>query len=319
MAPAGHAGLRPAADFVVPPRLQPGDTVRFVSPASTPERSSVERSARYFAELGLRAEIAPHAFDEYGYLAGRDEDRLADLNNAIRDPAVDAIIATRGGKGAYRIADGLDFDAMRERPKLLVGFSEITILQMALLKHCRLASLHGACWDPGTFGEPTAASFRNAIFTTGPISAESDLTEPTAKLTTTGHVTGRLIGGNQDSIATGAGWALPDFDGAILLLEAVNMRLGQIDRQLTMLRNAGHLRGLVGIAIGQYTECEPDADTRGDWTAIDVLRDRLSAFGVPILGGLRIGHGRDPVAIPIGTMADLDADTGELRVAAAVG
>jgi len=100
-----------------PPRLRPGDTVRFVSPASTPEPAMVERAGRYLMSLGLRVEVAPHVFDRWGYMAGTDDDRLDDLTVAMRDPDVRAIIATRGGKGAYRIADRLDLDAARAYPK----------------------------------------------------------------------------------------------------------------------------------------------------------------------------------------------------------
>ena len=269
-------------------------------------------------QLGLTCEIAPHALDEHRYMAGTDEDRLADLNDALRDPGVQAIFATRGGKGAYRIADGLDFAAARANPKILLGFSEITILHLALLKHARVAGIHGAPWDPESFGAATAASFRQAVFTTDPITIRSIAHEPTGALTTGGVATGPLIGGNQDSIATAAGWGLPSFEGAILLLESVNMRLGHIDRQLTMLRNAGHLRGIVGVAVGQYTNCGPESFEPPEWSVIDVLRDRLCSLGVPVLGGLPIGHGPSPNAVPIGTMATLDADAGQLRVEAGV-
>lgn len=305
----GHDGsLRRGA------RLRPGDTVRFVSPASTPEPAVVEQAARYLESLGLVVEIAPHVFDSWGYLAGTDEHRLADLNDALRDPKVRAVIATRGGKGAYRIADQLDMAAVDADPKLLIGFSEITVLHMALLRHCGLASVHGACWPPELFGPASSASFEAAVFTVDDVLVESRPDEPTSTLTTTGTVTGRLIGGNQDSLATTAGWALPSLDGAILLLEGENQRLGHIDRQLTMLLNAGHLHGVRGVAVGQYTNCEPDEATRGDWAVLDVLRDRLAKLRVPVLGGLPIGHGARPVAIPIGTTAELNADAGHLRI-----
>ncbi|MEZ5182280.1 MAG: LD-carboxypeptidase [Acidimicrobiales bacterium] len=309
---------RAGPEILRPPRLRPGDTVRFASPASTPTRDAIERAADHLRSLGLVVQIAAHAFDEWGYLAGRDEDRLADLNDALRDPEVRAIFATRGGKGAYRIADGLDVDAARADPKLLVGFSEITVLHLALLRSCGLAAVHGACWPPETFGETMATSFERAVFRAEPVVIESDASEPTAALTTTGRATGRLVGGNQDSIATSAGWALPDLDGAILLLEGENQRLGHIDRQLTLLTNAGHLRGVRAVAIGQYTRCEPDAATAGGWTVLDVLRDRLGRLGVPLLGGLPIGHGHYPLAVPIGTTAVLDADAGTLTVDPAV-
>jgi muramoyltetrapeptide carboxypeptidase len=127
-----------------------------------------------------------------------------------------------------------------------------------------------------------------------------------------------LLGGNQDMVATAAGWALPSLNGAILLLEAVRMRLGHIDRQLTMLHNSGRLEGVRAIAVGQYTDCDASSYDKGDWTAIDVLRDRLSRLRVPILGGLPIGHGADPIATPVGTTATLDADAGTLQVGPAV-
>ncbi|QYG95480.1 LD-carboxypeptidase [Iamia sp. SCSIO 61187] len=277
----------------------------------------VERAHHYLASLGLDVEIAPHVFDTWGYLAGSDEDRLADLNAALRDPRVRAIIATRGGKGAYRIAGGLDVAAARDDPKLLIGFSEITVLHLALLRGCGLASVHGAPWPPHQHGHQSSASFEAAVLTASAIRIDADPDEPTATLTTTGAVTGRLIGGNQDSLATAAGWALPNLRGAILLLEGENQRLGHIDRQLTMLMNAGHLRGIRGVAIGQYTNCHPDASTRGSWTVLDVLRDRMGLLDVPVLGGLRIGHGPHPLAVPIGTVATMDADAGTLTVESA--
>jgi len=137
-------------------------------------------------------------------------------------------------------------------------------------------------------------------------------------LTTSGRAEGILLGGNQDSIGTAAGWALPNLEGTILLLEAFNLRLGHIDRQLTMLAKAGHLDGVMGVAVGQYSECGVRASETADQDTLWVLRDRLSGLGVPILGGLPVGHGRHPRALPVGTWAELDADAGTLRVAPAV-
>lgn len=296
-----------------------------MSPASPVSKGGLERAAKLLESLGLIVEYGKHAYDvddTIDYLAGSDEHRLADINEALRDPGVKAILATRGGKGAYRIVDGLDFESARKYPKLLIGFSEVTILHMALLKHCGLVGLHGAAWDSESFGEETARSFVDAVMEVNPVIIHSTSAEHTIGLTTTGRVTGRLIGGNQDSIATAAGWSLPDFDGAILLLEAFNLRFGHIDRQLTMLLKTGIINRVVGVAIGQYTDCgaasDPTATNDLKCTEIDVLRERLGQLGVPILGGLPIGHGKNPIAVPIGTMAELDVDAGELRVQPAV-
>jgi muramoyltetrapeptide carboxypeptidase len=126
------------------------------------------------------------------------------------------------------------------------------------------------------------------------------------------------MGGNQDMVATSAGWTLPSLAGAILLLEDVDKRLGFIDRQLTMLERAGHLEGVRGIAVGRYYLCGTDATTQGNWTAIDVLRDHLHRLNIPILGGLTLGHGDNTDSVPLGTESILDADSGTLTVAPAV-
>ena len=305
---------------ILPPRLQPGDRVRLVSPASTPTHEGVDEVVKIMKSWGLQPEIGNHAFDEYGYLAGKDEDRLADLNDAICDPGIRAIFATRGGKGAYRIAGDLDFTAMRKNPKLYVGFSENTAIELALWKHCQVTSIHGGIvsWNVQSQEEANIERLRRMLMTADPVTLHSHDDEPTKALTTSGKVTGFLMGGNQDLIGTLAGWALPSFKGAILLLEDVDKRLGFIDRQLTMLSKAGHLDGIVGIAVGRYFLCGPDETTQGEWTAIDVLRDRFHRLNVPALGGLALGHGENTESVPLGTMATLDADMGILTVEAAV-
>ena len=159
-------------DAILPAKLKPGDRVRFVSPASPVPKDGLKNGAKVLEDLGLAVEYGKHVFDvddTLDYLAGKDEDRLADINEALRDPDLKAIIATRGGKGAYRIAGDLDFAAARKHPKLLIGFSEITILHMALLKHGVAGGIHGAPWDAKGFGKETADSFVKAVTSTQPI------------------------------------------------------------------------------------------------------------------------------------------------------
>jgi len=298
-------------------KLKPGDTIRLVSPASTPDRDHVTNVITHLEKWGLNVEIGKHAFDKHGFFAGTDSDRLRDINEAINDQSVHAIMATRGGKGAYRITSGLDVDAMRNNPKLLIGFSEITILQLALYKECGLASLHSASWvEP--FSKVSMGSLRKALFTTDSVTITTKPNESTSSLTTKGIAQGVLIGGNQDMVAISNGWSLPSLDGAILLLEAVDLRLGHIDRQLTMLMESGRLRGVRGVAIGQYRKCGSTDTSPTKWTEIDILRERLGKLKVPILGGLPIGHGADPVAVPVGVNAVLNADTSTLTTESAV-
>lgn len=146
--------------------------------------------------------------------------------------------------------------------------------------------------------------------TTEDIVIDARSNEPTFRLTTSGTARGRLIGGNLDMVATSAGWALPDLNGAILLLEAVNLYRGQVDRLMTMLRKAGHLDGLAGVAIGQFTDFEFDRP----YSVIDILHEHLAELKVPILGGLPLGHGDSPASALIGAVAELDAKAGILAI-----
>ncbi|GCD96816.1 S66 peptidase family protein [Embleya hyalina] len=182
---------------VLPPRLRPGDRVRIVSPASPPTRDGVAYGVALLTSWGLRVEVAEHTFDRWGYMAGRDEDRAADLNAAFRDPGVRAVLASRGGKGAYRIVDDLDFDALRRDPKPLVGFSDITHLHLALWARCGLASLHGPFPDGSRdrCGPASATALRRALTTTTPVTLRRDPTEATAPITFGGTAVGVLVGG----------------------------------------------------------------------------------------------------------------------------
>jgi muramoyltetrapeptide carboxypeptidase len=272
------------------------------------------RGVALLSSWGLIPEIAPHAFDRHGhYLAGRDEDRLADLNDALRDPGVRAIFTTRGGKGAYRIADRIDFDAAVRDPKPLVGFSDTTILHLALWHRAHVGSVHGPHveWH-GPLGSHVAARLKRALMASAPIVVERDSRDITAAVTSAGTATGTLMGGSLSLIARAVGWTCPSFAGAILVIEDVDKHIGHIDSALTQLPRSGVLDGLRGIAIGQFIRCaEPKP---GKWSIVDVLRDRLLPLGVPMLGGLPIGHGSDPHTIPLGTTATIDAAAGTLTI-----
>jgi muramoyltetrapeptide carboxypeptidase len=264
---------------------------------------------------GLRVEMGLHVFDRHGhFLAGRDDDRLADINDALRDPGVRAIFTTRGGKGSYRICHALDFPAAARDPKPLIGFSDITILHLALWRQCRIVGFHGPQigWDRKYYGADAADQLRRALMEPEQLTVYQDPREITAQVVIEGTARGILMGGNLNMIGLSVGWACPRFADAILLIEAVDTFIGGIDGALTQLRRSGCLDGLKGVAVGQFIRStEP---TRGKWSAIDVLYDRLGELGVPVLGGLPIGHGPHPLTVPLGTMATLDTRARTLTV-----
>ncbi|MFE2066119.1 LD-carboxypeptidase [Streptomyces sp. NPDC059467] len=305
------------------PRLRPGDRVRIVAPACPPSREEVARGVDLLTSWGLQVELGEHVFDQWGYMAGRDEDRVSDLNEAFRDPGVRAVIAAMGGKGTYRIVDDLDTDALTRDPKPVVGFSDITHIHLALWSRCRLATLHGpfAKRDDTYTGPASAESLRRALMTTDPVTLRRDPSEATADVTVDGTATGILMGGNLSAIRTETGAGLPSLRGAVLFLEHQRgTGLGEVDRALTQLIRSRALDGLRGVALGQFLGFDRDAGdpALGGWGIRDILRDRLTGLGVPVLGGLPAGHGGNPPTIPLGTRATIDTAAGTLTVQPAV-
>lgn len=245
-----------------------------------------------------------------GYLAGTDADRLSDLNDAIHDPEVRAIVCVTGGCGSFRLLGGVGRDALRADPKPILGFSDITALHR-LWHSAGVASLHGAA------AGQRADTARDLLFGSSPGHLAADPHQYGAALTTTGWATGLLAGGNLEMLARSVGVVDIDLTGHVLLLEANRAAgLGMVDRALTQLLDSGSLAGVVGVAVGTLEGFDGYND-RG-WEVIDVLHERLGKLDVPILAGLPVGHDPNPVTVPLGVMCELDADAGTLTCGPAV-
>jgi muramoyltetrapeptide carboxypeptidase len=302
---------------VRPPALRPGDAVMLVSPSGPTKPERVARGVELLTGWGLKPVLAPNAYARQGYFAGADELRAADLNAAFADPAVRGLLCTRGGYGAQRVVDLVDMAAVARDPKVVAGFSDITALQFALWRGARLASVHGpgAAWLDERTPPASAESLRSALMTADPVTLRPVATEETAPVRVAGTASGTLLGGNLCLITSSVGTPdMPDLTGAILLVEEIDEPPYKVDRMLTHLRRAGLLDGLAGVAVGQFTGC---AD---GWAVdiADVITDRLGGLGVPMLGGLPVGHGVGQLSVPVGVPATLDATAGTLTVEAAV-
>lgn len=305
-----------APPAVRPAVLRPGDTVLVVSPSGPAAPDAVALGMDLLAGWGLRPVLGAHAHARTGFLAGSDAQRLADLNAGFADPTVRAVVCTRGGYGAQRVVDGIDMAAVRRDPKLVVGFSDITALQLAVWRGARLATVHGpgAAWRPLRTPPASAESLRAALMTTDRVVLRRDPGVQTAAVQVPGTATGTLLGGNLCLLAASIGTPdLPDLHGAILLVEDVGEPPYKVDRMLTQLRRSGALAGLAGVAVGHFTGC---ADA-GPVSVVEVLQERLGGLGVPVLGGLPVGHGTGQLTVPVGVPATLDATTGTLTVSPA--
>lgn len=295
--------------------LRAGDAVALVSPAGPVAEARVQAAVRELTSWGLRPRVYPHALDAEHFLAGSDANRVADINDALADPEIRAVLCNRGGYGVQRILEHLDYDAVRRDPKLVVGFSDITALHAALWKRTGLVTVHGPVAAQLERGGEFASTLRHALMSTEPMVVQADPAEPTFSVRTSGAVEGTLLGGNLSMLSTCVGTPfMPDLEGAILLIEDVGELAYRVDRLLTHLRNCGILQRVGGIAIGQFSE---PGHGNNPVRPPDVLIERLADLGVPLLGGLPIGHGDRNLAVALGSRATLDADTGTLTVAPA--
>jgi muramoyltetrapeptide carboxypeptidase len=281
--------------------------IALVSPASWSEDSWLAESIATVESWGFKARVGDHATDRLGYMAGGDPERVADLNAAIRDPEVRAILCLRGGCGSLRLLADVDAKALRADPKPIIGFSDITALHQ-VWHQAGVPSVHGAA--AGTH----ANTVRQLLAGERGEPVRSDRSQFGAELTTTGTASGPLFGGNLEMLARSVGVVDNDLEGHVLLLEIHrDLGLGMVDRALTQLLLSGALAGISGVAVGALEGFE-DYQDRG-WSVLDVLHDRLASLGVPILAGLPLGHLENPVSIPLGVESVLDADAGTLSVA----
>ena len=313
-------------ELLRPRRLSPGQTIGLVAPSSPPnEPDHVRFAIEVLESVGFRVRPGAHVFGRDGYLAGTDAERAADLNAMFADDGVDAVWCVRGGYGASRILPMLDYDRIRRWPKAVIGFSDVTALLMALYTRAGLVSFHGpAAWrafTPYTLGElrrvlcePTVPVSLGAP---PPFARGEGRVDRENRATTLvpGTARGRLVGGNLCLMAhlTGTPFA-PDLRGAILFLEDVDEPYYRIDRFLTQLWLSGQLRGVAGVAFGKFTRCGPSASFVQNRVLEDVLAERCRELSVPAVAGLMIGHVNDQTTLPIGCLAELDADAGRLTL-----
>lgn len=306
-----------------PKRLKPGDTLGLIHPSSaTFVKMDLEITIDNLEALGFNVKVGPHALDRYGYLAGKDQDRAADINAFFADPEVHGICAVRGGWGAARLLPFLNYDVIAKNPKVLFGYSDITALHMALPAKAGVSTFHAptgfsawnelsASWFKRVVMEGEAVTYTNELDYRGRIAPVGNRTQTITK----GKAQGALVGGNLTVLAHLVGTPyLPDFSGKILFVEDVREGLYRIDRMLTHLKLAGLLSKIKGFIWGQCTECDPDSSGYGSLTIEEIFDDHIKPLGVPAYRGAMFGHIEKQFTIPQLAQAEMDADAGTFRL-----
>jgi muramoyltetrapeptide carboxypeptidase len=291
--------------LVIPPPLRPGAALRVIAPASPFDRTLALCGIAFLGER-YRVQFDWSMFERDGFLAGSDERRRKELEQALAAPEVSAVICARGGYGITRFAGDVDFAGLRAQPKWLVGFSDVTALHLEA-QAVGVASLHAH----------HAAGLGRGDFHARRRWLEA-LEQPDEPRTLRGHaltrgrVRGPLVGGNLTVIFTCAVTGrLRIPEGAILAIEDVTEASYRIDRMLSALRVGGHLRGVRGVAVGGFTDCPPGPHRV---PVEHVVARELGLLGVPVVAGLPFGHDLPNEPLLLGAEAELDADSGCLRL-----
>lgn len=329
---SGKSGSRTAVDstpLVKPRALRRGDTIGIIAPSSPLfEEGEIEFAFQWLHKIGLKYKIGKHVFKSYSDYAGADEARAEDFHEIWSDPDVDAVVPLRGGNGAARILPLLDFELIRTQPKLFVGYSDITALHVPIHQRTGLITFYG----------PMAASFYKSSYSyhyfvkavmstraiglvTDPVPNEvwSPQYPPPRMIIAEGKAKGRLNGGCMTLIRQleGTAYAL-DTRNKIVFLEDLEEEPHSVDRFLSQLLLAGKLQQAAGIMVAECISCKPGDSNRNslplNYSVERVLKERLGNLGIPVVYGLRFGHGKDQFTVPYGVNATLEASRSRVRL-----
>ncbi|MCC6550398.1 MAG: LD-carboxypeptidase [Ignavibacteriaceae bacterium] len=308
---------------IIPPRLKQGDRIALVSPGGFITADELKDSRTNIEALGFEVVDGKSVVGKYGYLGGSDKERADDINWAFGDKAINGIVCTRGGYGCGRILPMLDYELIEKNPKVLMGYSDITALFYGIYTKTGLTGFHGPV-GISTFNDYSVNHLRNVVINPVPVytldNAPAEAANPDYELYTIsgGTVRGKLIGGNLSLVVSVIGTEFnPDYTGAIIFLEEVREEPYRIDRMLTQLVQSGAVEKCNGIALGVFSKCNPKESESAITTSLtlkEVLFDRLGGLGKPVCYGLSFGHIANKFTLPFGTEAELDADSGILKL-----
>jgi muramoyltetrapeptide carboxypeptidase len=305
--------------------LTRGSRIALVAPAGPLlERDDIARAELLCRALDYEPVTGAHVAGHHGYFSGTDEERLADLNAALRDPDIDAIWCVRGGYGVTRILDGVDFEALTRRPRPVIGYSDITALLAGVSRRAGLVGFHAPTarsempsFSRRAFARVLADPAPGAALLPPPPPPPADVLVPhTNRIVVVrgGVAEGHLAGGNLTLLQCLIGSPyFPDLDGALLILEDVNEDLYRIDRMLAHLRMVGALARLRGILVGRFTGLKRHMND-GALGVDEVLAHYFHPLGVPVAYGLPVGHIDDQWTLPLGVRARFDADAGTVEL-----
>ena len=298
---------------IKPQGLKIGDTVGLISPASIINQDNLTQAIDFLKAYGFKVKVGNHVLDQYGYLAGQDADRAADVNGMFADEQVKAILAMRGGWGCNRILPLLDYDLIRRHPKILMGFSDITSLLLGIYARTGLITFHTPVgistwnWFSLMYGQKILLNKEATVF--------QNLTSHAIETINPGKTKGRLLGGNLSVLTAMIGSSyLPSWKNTILFVEEVGEAIYRVDRMLTQLKIGGILDQLAGFIFANCSNCSTDADDEPSLSLKQVLSDHIAPLSIPAWYGSMIGHIKNQFIVPLGVEVEIDGEGGTISM-----
>ena len=296
--------------IIKPKLLQRGDVIGICAPASPPASDEkLNKGIRYIEQLGFRVKLGKHVHARKGYLAGSDTQRAADINLLFADPKVKAIFVVRGGYGSHRILPLLNYNLIKCNPKILVGYSDITALHLALLAKSKMVSFSGPMvaveMSDGLNGK-VEERFWEMLMSTHPPKIIKGSSNPIVVARGKRISTGNLLGGNLSIMTALIGTQFfPSLNDPIFILEEIDERPYRIDRMLQQIKLSDHFKNIKGIALGNFRGCDPD-EKKPSLTLNQVFNDVFQNYNFPVISGIPFGHFSLSASIPIGVKVKIN-------------
>lgn len=298
--------------MIKPKGLKIGDTIGVVAPASPTTIDRVEKAYEKLIGMGFKVIMGESCYSNYGYLAGTDDVRAEDLNKMFKNQEIDGIICLRGGYGTPRILDLIDYDLVKNNPKVFIGYSDITALHIAFNQLSTLVTFHGPMVSSdliGEFSQFSKESLYNSILEG---KFQPIIKDPLDEITIIngGKAEGAIIGGNLSLITSTIGTPYEiDTKGKILFIEEIGEEPYRIDRMFTQLRLSKKLEETEGIILGDFNNCVAESSEYDDSLTLEEIIDQIiKPLGKPTIFNLKAGHCEPMITIPFGVKAKLDAD-----------
>ncbi|MFD2209975.1 LD-carboxypeptidase [Virgibacillus halophilus] len=299
--------------MILPENLRRGDTIGMIAPAGPPDLSKLQEGAEFFTRMGLNIQYGQHIQSMRGYLAGKDEQRLQDLHEMFADPQIKAIFCARGGYGTARIAADIDYELIRNNPKIFWGYSDITFLHTAIAQRTGLVTFHGPMpasdMADSNFDVRAARLFQQCF---SPVLLHYNEDISPLFVIAGGCATAPIIGGNLSLIVSTLGTPFEiDTRGKLLLIEDVGEVPYKVDGMLNQLRLSGKIQQAAGVIIGDFSKADTGQPTL---TLTEVYNDYFADFQGPVMSGFQIGHCSMNFPLPLGVNATLDTAEKSLTI-----